>query len=70
MGIFNVIKFANDYAKLKVYLDTRKEEVGKLIGNVKKFLEYMNEIKEHVDKVVKEVKEVIQEAEKIIKGGK
>lgn len=73
MGLFNVIKLANDYNKAKKYLESRKEDlqyVKDLVEKVKKFLEYVTEVKDSLAVLINQVQATIKELEKKIKGGK
>lgn len=73
MGLFNVIKLANDYNKAKKYLESRKEDlqcVKDLVEKVKKFLEYVTEVKDSLAVLINQVQATIKELEKEIKGGK
>lgn len=71
MGLFNVIKIANDYAKAKKYLETRKgdiENVKKFIENVKKYIEYLGGLKTELENIIATAKDVLTNLKKVVKG--
>ena len=73
MGLFNVIKLANDYNKAKKYLKTRKKDlemVKDLIEKVKIFLMCVTDIKDKTIELINKVQITIKELEKEVKGGK
>lgn len=68
MGLFNIIKLANDYNKAKKLLQSKKPDVEKakqLIEKVKGFVDYLYSIKDELAKFIKDVKDTIAELKKI-----
>ena len=68
MGLFNVIKLANDYNKAKKLLENKKitvEDAKKLIERIKEFVDYLYKLKDELSNFISKVKETIVELKKI-----
>ena len=73
MGLFNVFKLANDYAKLRKFLDNNKtkvNEIKELVDKCMEHLRYLKDLKEQLDDIIKEFKEDIDKVKSMLKGDK
>ena len=55
MGLFNVIKLANDY----------NDDAKKLVERIKEFVDYLYKLKDELSNFISKVKETITELKKI-----
>lgn len=63
MGVFNVIKLANDYVQAKRYLKKNKVDVTKIrdfIGRLQDYIEELRNFKAQVEIHINKAKEVIR----------
>lgn len=73
MGLFNLIKIANDYAKAKKYLESRKCDVEKAkeyITKIKNFIEYVDALKIELLDIINNAKEILDGLKKTVKESK
>ena len=62
MGIFAVFRLANDYAKAKKLLLSKKidkEKIKKLVASMKEFIDLLYEYKDQLADLIKQVKDVV-----------
>lgn len=63
MGLFNVIKLANDYNKAKKLLASKHIDIAKakeLIERVKQLVDYLYSLKDKLSELIQDVKGVIK----------
>jgi len=63
MGLFTVFRLANDYAKAKKLLLSKKidkEKIKKLVTSMKEFIDLLYEYKDQLADLIKQVKDVVK----------
>lgn len=68
MGLFNVIRLANDYNKAKKMLSSKKIDVEKIKGmveRIKSYLDYLYEMKDRLDEIIQHVKQMIKDLKSV-----
>jgi len=70
MGLFNVIKLANDYNKAKKALNSKKVEASKLKGfieKVKQYLDWLEGFKAEIEEYIAKGKELYKKLQERLK---
>lgn len=73
MGLFNVFRLANDYAKLKKYLKKNKykvDEVNKIVEKCLSHIEYLKSLRDQLNDFIKEIKDTVASVKDMLKGNK
>ena len=68
MGVFNVIKLANDYAKAKKILASKNIDIKKakeLVEKIKEFIDVLYKYKDELNLYIKEVKDILKKLKEV-----
>lgn len=73
MGLFNVIKLANDYNKAKKFIEANKQDVEKakkLIDSIKNFIDYLKGMRTELDELIATAKVRVMTLKEMIRKDK